>query len=458
MPVHPPATIAPTPTVAAPPLAPSGAGALPRRLGLFATAAFVVGNIIGSGIFRVPSAVAADAGSVGAALAVWILGGVVTTCGALAMAELAAMLPRSGGLYVYLREAFGPAAAFVFGWTALFLTPAGTAGVALVFAQYVGTLVPLGALGERAVAAAAVSVLGIAAYRSTRGGAAIQGAATLAKLLGIVVLVALAFALGDGRAGAFGAGAPPAGTPAGGGILLALVAALWSFNGFQDMLNVAGEVRDPGRALPRALVLGMAAVVLVYLAANLAYLWVLPFAELRASPVVASAMAARVLGSAGAALVSALVIVSTFGTLNGIVVTMPRFFYAMAADGLLFAPLARVHPRFGTPHVAILAYTLCALLLVWFRSFEQLSAAFVLGLWPFSAAAAAAVLVLRRTRPDLPRPYRTPGYPFVPLVFVAGVALVLGNAILERPASTLLGIVLTLLGVPVYVVWRRVSR
>ena len=137
---------------------------------------------------------------------------------------------------------------------------------------------------------------------------------------------------------------------------------------------------------------------------------------------------------------------------------MPRFFYAMAADGLLFAPLARVHPRFGTPHVAILAYTLCALLLVWFRSFEQLSAAFVLGLWPFSAAAAAAVLVLRRTRPDLPRPYRTPGYPFVPLVFVAGVALVLGNAILERPASTLLGIVLTLLGVPVYVVWRRVSR
>jgi basic amino acid/polyamine antiporter, APA family len=224
------------------------------------------------------------------------------------------------------------------------------------------------------------------------------------------------------------------------------------------MASVAGEVRDPARTLPRALIVGMVIVVLVYLAANAAYLYVLPFAALRASRLVASDTMIHVLGAAGAGAVAAAIMLSTFGTINGAVLTRPRVFYAMAADGLLFGPLARVHARYRTPHVAVAAYAVVAVAFVWFRSFEQLTEAFVVGIWPFLAAAAAGVLVLRRTRPDLVRPYRTPGCPIVPLVFVAGTLCVVVSALVAHPTTTLASMGLTLLGVPVYLIRRAARR
>ena len=220
---------------------------------------------------------------------------------------------------------------------------------------------------------------------------------------------------------------------------------------------IAGEVRDPGRVLPRALVAGMATVIAVYLGANAAYLYALPFEALRESPLVASDAMVRVVGAAGAGLVAAMVMVSTFGTLVALTLSNPRIFYAMADAGLLFAPLARVHPRHRTPHVAVAAVGAGALVGVWSTSFERLAAAFVLGVWPFLALAAAGVIVLRRTRPDLVRPYRTPGYPVVPLVFVAGTVWVVGSALVAQPATTLAGIALSLAGVPVYWLWRRAA-
>ena len=436
------------------PPAPAPDDALPRRLGFWAAAAVVAGNIIGSGIFRVPSGVAADAGSVGGVAAVWILGGLVTLCGALAMAELAAAFPRTGGVFVYLRETYGPLVAFLYGWTMLFAAPAGAAGVALVFAEYLGTLVPLSLAGTRLVAAGAILVVAAANYRSVRGASAIQGAATIGKLGAIAALVAVAFLLGDGSAGALAPGAPR-GTTSLAGVGVALAGALFAYNGFQDMLSVAGEVRDPARVLPRALLAGMAAVVAVYLAANLAYLYVLPLAALQASPLVARDVAVRVIGAAGAGVVAATVMVSTFGTLNGLVLANPRLFFAMGSEGLLFRVLARVHPRFGTPHVAVAAYAAASLVFVWSRSFEQLAALFVLGIWPFLALAVAAVVRLRRTRPDLPRPYRTPGYPVVPVVFVVATIGVMASALVADPLATLAGIGVTLLGVPGYWAWRR---
>jgi basic amino acid/polyamine antiporter, APA family len=432
---------------------------LPRRLGFWTAIAVVIGDMIGSGIFRVPAAVATEVGSVPGIMLVWVLGGVITLCGALSLAELAAAMPRAGGVFVYLRETFGPGVAFLFGWTILVAEPAATAAIALVFAEYLGRLVPLTPTGIRLVAAGLIIVVAAAGYRSVRGAAAIQGVATAAKVVAILALVAAAFFLGDGSAGALGGGA--ASTATGmhwRGVGLGLVAALWAYTAWHDLSFLAGEVRDPARTLPRALITGIGIVVVVYLAANAAYLYVLPFDTLRTSSLVASDTMIRLLGTAGAGAVAVMVMVSTLGALNGSVLANPRVFYAMANEGLLFQPLGRVHPRFGTPYVAITLYALLALVFVWSRTFDQLIVSFVLGTWPWLALAVAAVMVLRRRRPDMVRPYRTPGYPFVPLVFIGGMLLVVTTALVEHPVTTLVGIGLTLLGVPIYLAWRTAGR
>ena len=420
---------------------------LPRRLGFWSTTAVVIGVIIGSGIFRVPGVVADDVGSVAGVAAVWSLGGVITLCGALTIAELAAAFPVPGGLFVYLNEIYGPRTAFVFGWTNLFLQPAATAGIALVFAEYLGVLVPLSGLGIRLVASGVIALVAAAGHRSVRGAGTLVALGTLGKIAALVALVLAALALGNINVGAFGNGRPASTQWMGLGV--GLVAALFAYSGIPDSVAIAGEVRNPGHVLPRALLAGIGVVIAVYLLVNAAYLYVLPYATMRASPLVASAMAIRVVGPVGASLVAGAVMVSTFGTLNALVLTGPRVFYAMASDGLLFAQLARVHPRFSTPHVAIAVYAIVALACVWARSFEQLAEAFVLGMWPFMALAAAGVLVLRRTRPSLPRPYRTPGYPVVPIVFIAATVLVVGSALVAHPSTTFASIGLMLLGVPV---------
>ena len=432
--------------------------ALPRRLGLLATTAIVIGTIIGSGIFRVPATVAGAVGVPAGVAVVWIVGGLITLCGALSLAELAAAYPRTGGVFVYLHEAYGPLIAFLFGWTMLFLAPGALAGVALVFAEYLGTLISLSANEIQVTAAITLAACGAMAYRSVSGVGRLISVATFAKVAAITALVIVAFLIGDGSAGSFGQGAPPATDARWGGVGLGLVAALWAYNGFQDMVSVAGEVRDPARVLPRALIAGLLIVIAVYLAANAAYMHVLPFDVLRASTLVASDTMVRIVGDAGAAAVAAMVMTSTFGAVVGVTLLYPRIFFAMAKAGLLFRPLARVHPRFRTPHVAVAAQTVATVVFALSRSFEQLIAAFILGVWPFLALAAVGVIILRRRRPDLHRPYRTPGYPIVPLVFFGGTVWVIGSGLLANPVSTLAGMGLTLLGVPVYWIWKRALR
>jgi amino acid transporter len=282
-----------------------------------------------------------------------------------------------------------------------------------------------------------------------------MGVATIAKVAALAALIIVAFALGNGSAGSFAQGAPDAADARWGGVGLGLVAALWAYNGFQDMVSVAGEVRDPQRTLPRALVAGILVVIAVYLGANAAYLYVMPFDALRTSTLVASDAMVRIVGTAGAGAVAAMVMTSTFGAVVGTSLVYPRIFYAMAVAGLLFRPLARVHPRYRTPHVAVVAQTTVAVAFVWSRSFEQLTAAFILGVWPFLALAVIGVMLLRRSQPALHRPYRTPGYPLVPLVFVAGTIWVIGSALIADPLTTLAGTGLTLLGVPIYRFWKR---
>jgi amino acid transporter len=430
-----------------------GAERLPRRLGPWSTGAVTVGIMIGSGVFRVPAAVAAQTGSPGVMLLVWVVGALVALCGALSLAEVAALFPRAGGMYVYLREAYGPLTAFLFGWLYLIIIPTGAGAIALVFAEYLSRLVPLTPGQVRLAAAALIMLLAAAQYRSLRFGAAIQNVSTAAKVLAIVALTVAAFVLGRGD-GAWAAG----GTihpVTWGGFGLGLVTVLWAYNGWQDVTCLSGEVRDPRRALPRALVGGTFAVAIVYLLANAAYLHVLPLSAMASSPLVAADVAVRLVGPVGAALVAALVCISTFGALNAVLMAIPRVFWAMADDGLFFRFVAAVHPRYRTPHMAITATAVLSVVYLALQTFEQLIEAFILASLPFWALSVASVFVFRRRRPEAPRVYRTPGYPVVPLLFVAAMVMLVANSLAAHPEATVTSLGAVLAGVPLYYAWRR---
>jgi len=432
---------------------------LPRRLGLGSAVAVLVGTTIGSGIFRVPAGVAGTLGVPGPVIVAWVLGGVVALAGALAIAELAAALPRSGGVFTFLLEAFGPLPAFLFGWSELTVIRASALGaIATIFAEYLGYFLHFDPPTVRRVAAAAIVVIGCLNYAGVRAASAVMNVVTVAKFAAVALLGLLAFTASEGSAAHF----TPLWT---GGLPLSLIATalvpiMWTYDGWADLAFLGGEVRDPGRTLPRALILGTAAIVAVYLLLNAAYIYVVPLPEMAASKLVAATAAERIplLGGAGGAVVSALVMVSCFGTLNGSMMTGPRIFFAMADRGLFFPAIARVSPRFQSPSVAIGLATVLGVVYVLFNDFQQLADKFVLGIWPFYALAVAGVYVLRRTRPGLPRPYRTLGYPVTPAIFLVASVGMVANALATDPVNTGVTFAIVLAGVPVYAVWRVRSR
>jgi basic amino acid/polyamine antiporter, APA family len=290
---------------------------------------------------------------------------------------------------------------------------------------------------------------------SLRWGALVQNASTAAKVGALVGLAVAAFVFGDASRGSFAS--PIEWSPlTWGGYGIALVAVMWAYDGWADLTFMAGEVKDPGRTMPRALLSGTLAIIVIYLVVNAAYMYVLTPAAMAGKPLIAADAARTVFGAAGASIVAAMVMLSAFGALNGSTMTGPRIFYAMAEDGLFFRPIAAVHPRFRTPFVAIALAATLGIGYVSIRSFEQLADAFILGIWPFYALAVGAVFRLRRTRPELERPYRTWGYPLVPVVFLIASVAMLGNAVFESPRQTLFGFAVILVGIPVYFGWRRV--
>ena len=423
-------------------------GQLARELGVWSAGAVLVGSTIGSGIFRVPSTVAAQTGSVAGVVAVWVLGAVVSLFGALTVAELATLYPRSGGIYVFLREAYGPRVAFLFGWTQLVvIRPSALGAIAVIFAEYLGDLVGP-TMNVRVVAAAVIVVIGMLNMRSVRWGMWLENGTAGAKVVALGVVAALALWVAV-RVGPPPPSAPPLHLPWT-GFGVALVAALWAYDGWADLTFMAGEVRDPSRTFPRALAWGVAVVVVIYLLVNGAYLSVLSVGEMADSELVAASAATRLAGAWGGHLVSVLVVLSTLGALNGAMMTGPRIFFAMAEDGLMWKPVAAVHPRHHTPWAAVALATVLGVGYVSVRSFEELAGGFVLGIWPFYALAVGAVILLRRRLPDAPRPYRTPGYPWVPLVFLVASVGMLASALVQEPRLTLIGFGLILAGVPVY--------
>lgn len=426
---------------------------LPRKLGPWTGIAVVVGVIIGSAIYQVPSSIAAETGSLLGVTLVWALGGLISLFGALSVAELATMYPEAGGPYAYLREAFGRPLAFLFGWMWLLTTPFSWAAQSLAFAYYLGTLVPLGGFGAHAVAAALILVIGVTQYRSVRMGAVVQNISTGTKLIALMGLAVAIFLLAPQPAANL-AGASR-GHTLWGGLGVALVASLWAYDGWANLTPLAGEMREPQRNLPRAFIGGTLVTLAVYLIMNAAFLIALPFGALSASKAVAADAVTAVLGHGGTVVVALLVMISTFGSLNGSIMSDPRVFYAMAEDGLFFKSVGKIHPKFETPHVAIAFSAVLAVIYVLLRDYLQLAAAYVLGIWPFLALAVIGLFILRRRRPDHARPYKTFGYPLVPALFVLGTFLVIGGSLYADPASTTLSLGVTLAGLPIYFLWTR---
>lgn len=425
---------------------------LRRELGTFSAALLVVGGIIGSGIFFTPAEVARALPGGASILAVWILGGFLALAGALTYAELGAMLPDAGGPYVYIRRAFGPLPAFLYGWMVLLSIASGAiAAVAMGFAGYLGRFVALAPMGgELGVAAATVLVLSITNLVGLRPGVVLQNVLTGAKIAALAALIVAGFVLWNSMgAPPVVADAPPPRASLASGFAAAFVAVLFTIGGWQQMNMVAAEIRDPERTIPRALLIGILIVVAIYLGANAVYLRALGRDGLAVSPAVAASAASRMIGPLGASFITVSAMISILGFVNVAILANSRLPYAMARDGVFFRAVGKIHPRFGTPHVAIL---LCGgwslvLLLASRGEIGALLSGVVFADWIFFGLGAAAVFVLRRTMPDAPRPYRAWGYPVVPAFFVLAAGFGVLSAFVAAPLTSMLGTAMLAAGI-----------
>jgi len=433
---------------------------LPRQLGLWSAIAVVVGITIGSGIFRTPAGVTNRLPGPLPVFGVWIAGGIVAMCGALTLAEVAAAFPDTGGIFVFIRKSWGRLPAFLFGWAELAIIRAAAVGaIATTFAEYL-----LRVLGfdpgvapydswVHYVAAVAIAVIAAFNYVGLRWGSLIQNVTAVAKYFGLLFFVVAAFVVGIPKTGGYFTPMVPPGSFSIAPFGLALVSVLWAYDGWADLAFISGEVKDPARNLPRALIFGTLAVIAIYLLANVAYMGVMPVGDIRHSKLVAADVALRLIGPAGVTFIALTVMLSTLGTLNGSILTNPRVFFAMAADGLLFRKIADVHPRFKTPYVAIALTAVLGIIFVLLRTFEQLADSFVTAILPFYALGVASIFVFRRrTAAEYSPPFRAPLYPIAPILFVLATLYLLVNALID-PSSrwatmAIFGVILA--GIPVY--------
>ena len=440
------------------------ANELRRDLGLAAALSIVIGTVIGSGIFRVPQTMINSVGTVRLVFLVWVVGGALSLAGALTYAELAAAMPGAGGEYVYLTEAWGPVWGFLYSWTQMWVAKSGSiATLATAFFEYTAHFVPqfekvwvtagpFPIKYGQVFALVLILALGLVNYFGVRFGGAVQVAMTAVKV-GLIAFVILAgiFYTHPVASGAAPLAAPPLAT----GFVAALVAALWAYDGWNNVGMVASEVKNPRRNLPLALILGTSLVIAIYMMANWAYFRVLSPAEVGAHKLVAAEMMQRIQGPAGASAVSIAAMISIFAALNGSILTGARVPYAAARDGLFFKAAARVHPVFRTPGVSILMMSAWSALLVLSGKYDDLFNFVIFGTWILYAMAIASVFVLRKKRPNMDRPYKTLGYPVVPILFLIGAAALELSTLRDRPVQSLAGIVLILLGLPFYFYWKR---
>lgn len=423
-------------------------------MGLVQATAMVVGIIIGASIFVQPSEITSRIGSVGGVFLVWAVCGLLTLFGALVCAELSSAFPRTGGVYVFLRESFSPALGFLWGWAMFWTMHSGiVAAISVVFARYVAYFFPLGDWGIRAVAILAILVLTGVNYVGVRQASALQTAFTIVKVVAILGMIVIGFALGSRLPGHFVTGTAAEGVTAN-GFLLAMVAGLFAFGGWHMVTYAADETIDPRKTIPTALLLGTLIVTLCYVLLNAVYLYVLPMDAVARSTRIAADAADAVLGPGKGGAMSLLVLFSSFGALSGVILAGPRVYYSMAEDGLLFRWFGAIHPRFGTPHRAIVAQGAWACVLVATGSFRVLFTRVVYTEWIFFGLLAVALFLLRR-RPSYAPRYRVWGFPAVPAIFVVACAAIVINQVISAPGESAFGLALVLAGLPVYYVWAR---
>lgn len=449
---------------------------LRQGLGFYGAISVAAGTMIGTAIFVVPSLMLGQVGSPSHVLEIWAAAGILSLFGALGYSELGAALPEAGGEYVYLHRAYGPGAGFLYGWTQFVVAKtASIAAIATGFALYLAYFFPgmantlwriplavigrhsaLGITGIQAGAAGMIAVLSLLNVFGVQGSGAVQTAFTAAKLAVLAALIILGLAIGHGSWGnlthAFGAGGTA--TMMTGGVGLAMVSALWGYDGWNNLSMVAGEVKNPHRNIPAALIGGTLLTLAVYLLVNVAYFYVLTPSQALATRSIAATAARHFLGGAGGAFVAIGVLISTFASLNGSILSGSRIPYAQAKDGLFPRALARVHPRFQTPAIAILAQAVIAGIFALSGSYETLYTKAIYSEWVFYALATSALFVLRRREPSLHRPYRTWGYPATPALFIAVAILLLINAFFSSRSDALWCLILIGSGIPAYFLWK----
>jgi len=438
----------------------------------------MVGIVIGSGIFLTTGIMAKSIPSASLILLAWIVGGLITLAGALTYAELGAAMPEAGGQYVYLREAYGPLSGFLFGWVLFLVTMAGSiAALGIAFAEYFGYFFPFLSTKKiifstaikvfknsyeyslsigQVIAIAVIIFLSAFNYIGVVFGKIIQNIATVIKIGTLLVFIFLGFMIGKGTSIDFTVN--PTGLSIGQLIIgfgVALVAVTWAFDGWNNISYAAGEIKNPKRNLPFSLVVGTVIITVLYALTNYVYLYALPIDEMTGVVRIAEKAATSLYGSASAGLLSAAVLISVFGALNGAIFVGSRVYYAMASDKLFFKRVAKVHPRFRTPAFAILIQAVWACILAVSGTFEQLFTYVVFITVLFYIATAASVFTLRKKYPDLPRPYKTWGYPVIPIVFIIASFSILLNTLIEKPVESLAGLGFTIIGIPVYYLWKK---
>ncbi len=446
---------------------------LVRTLSLFDSVLLLAGGVIGSGVFLTAGQIAEQVRRPGLFLLVWVAGGIISLLACFAFAELGSMFPKAGGQYVYLREAYGEFWAFLYGWMNFAVSGAGTiAALAVGFAEYFGTLVPavsthiavahIGAFTisrGQLVAAAAITVLTFVNIFGVRRAATVQNIATGLKFAAIVAFVLLGFAIGKGSWSNFTAPASPnLNVSPFAAFGVALIAVFWAYDGWVYITWVAGEVKDPRRNVPRGLILGLLLVGVIYVSLNAVYVYALPVAKIAGQTTIAQSAAVALFSPAAANWLAAMIAVSCFGALTGAILCYARVYYAMAEDGAFFRQMAYVHPRYRTPSFSLIVQAVWSIVLTLSGTYDQLFTYVVFMMVISYVATVAGLFVLRRKRPDAPRPYRCAGYPWVPALYLFfGGAWAL-NAAVERPKEALAGLIIVVIGIPGYLYWRRSAK
>jgi APA family basic amino acid/polyamine antiporter len=433
---------------------------LPRVLGLWDVVSIVIGGVIGSGIFLVPAEIARGVGAPLLIFAVWIAGGMLSYFGALSFSEMSAAMPKAGGMYNFLKEAFGPLPAFLFGWTLFLVIDSGAiATLTVAFASnYLPYFVKISPSGQKIVAAVFILFLVIVNYVGVRWGANLQNFLTVIKFVALAAVCVIVFIFAKDANASNWIRPMPSGLSGSmfGAFGVALVASLWAYKGWEGATYSAGEVKRPERNLPMGLLIGTMTCVIIYVVANMAYLYVFPASKIAESPRIASDVMNVVVGPLGASIISFIILFSIMGAANQTILCSPRVYFAMARDGLFFDKIADAHPKFLTPHISIIALGVWSLVLtLLLETFQSLFTYVIFGEWIFFGLTVGAVIVLRKKRPDLPRPYKTWGYPITPIIFMLAALYISGNSLVNTFKESMFGLIIILLGVPAYLYWKK---